>query len=1494
MDLLDDPQKFGRGWGHPSNEPAASPGGTFRRSFITRTYRVDTIDRRPSDRSTFATQRLASRLLVVSLLGLLLASSLSTLTFGGLDPRAVGRPAPAHPFSATDQVSPAPGSAPAASPRTVGARPSGNPTYLEQFYANNSSFADQPQSNQLCQKSTSGTVHYTYCYPQAQNPSVLRLANGNTALAYSVYTTVSSSTCAGSVVNTATRIGFSISTSGGRSFGPITYLGNDSCAYLQATEPSFAVSGTGEIFGAFVEANKSTSKTYVFPPAYTGRSGDALGFVTSSNNGATWSSVVTLNRDGNITHPVLAAFGRSVYIVYENSSNSTTTYPGGISSGSFHAISLDLYRSLDAGKTWTGPTYLPELNSSMGYWSTAASLAVNATGTLAVAYATNRTCVSGCASPAAAYYGDAVVEASSATNGSTWGPIHVVKRLAGESHCWSGYNGNFQCFTAAVEWTPQTTIAFGPNGRTLFVGWAGTYPVPGVLSTSSWSHAGVFAAVSTTGGSSWKVTPVAANLNGYLGNDFYLPAVGVAANGTVYLTYTEENSTTCAGSGCSALVGSYSQWVVTSANGVNWTAPLLVSFSYRGSPSTASTSWSGWESSVGFTSGGVPMLVYALPKASTARVVLVGSTYYYNYTYPTNLTVAYPYSGAIVPVTFIQTGLAAGTLWSMALNGEPFNSTTNALTVSNVPVNLTVAVDHPLVTAGFWTKETSFSSVGTAARFNRTSTVYFNLSEAFGLQLLFTPAWIPNLYLSFTYNSTYYYIQEYRSCYSGNCYRNVYQFPTTVPWYFPAGVVLDITSTNSIPAVGYWNGTGKGAFTGYGSQANVTMDGPINETAWAIAAGVYNESFHPVGLPSTSVFSFTFGSHLYSSPANQTANVSNVGTGAYALSGIQANSSNPGWEYFGYSSVGSTVVVPAEPVVNLSFANVHVAAPAGIVPFRANGFVAGTVWALTFNGTSYASATPWINVSTRPGSFPWSVAPAVSGNGSVGYVPGTVGPTVSVTPGTTVGVPFTPAFRVDVVPGVGGAVSGSGVHWLANGSAAKYIASPYPGYRFVQWAGDGSGSFTGASLNASILALGPIVESASFAPLPTDRFNVTLIASGLAPGTWWSVFLNGVGFSSDQANFTVYGLYSCSAGAAGHYNLTLPTAYPNGTALTRYVPGTYRSSFCINSAAPIVVPFSTEYGLTVASTPGGFATVTMGTTTTDQLLWAASGSLVQVEEYPDSGYSFLGWNGTGVGAYTGTSYAPPVGIGGPIVELASFGPSLPTVAPTFTARFYPSTSLAPGTIWNFTLDGVGYSTGLAWLNVSGLASRTHNLSVGVSFAPDGLTRYTPVGVNPHFSISGANVSVPISFVRAYWVVVAGSAGGLVTPASNWFAAGQSLMLSATPNAGYQFQSWAGVGPNAYSGNLSSTNVVVSAPIVESATFLPIAPSATASSSGGPWSSPATIVLLVVVGAVVGAVAGLLLTRLTRRRSAPDREEPVAEESRAAPAEYEEYSEENPP
>jgi hypothetical protein len=77
------------------------------------------------------------------------------------------------------------------------------------------------------------------------------------------------------------------------------------------------------------------------------------------------------------------------------------------------------------------------------------------------------------------------------------------------------------------------------------------------------------------------------------------------------------------------------------------------------------------------------------------------------------------------------------------------------------------------------------------------------------------------------------------------------------------------------------------------------------------------------------------------------------------------------------------------------------------------------------------------------------------------------------------GAQITTQYYLTMSHGVGGTVTpGSG--WRYSGATVSITATPSTGYTFSNWAGTGTGSFSGTNNPASITMGGPITEAATF------------------------------------------------------------------------------------------------------------------------------------------------------------------------------------------------------------------------------------------------------------------------------------------------------------------------------------------------------------------------------------------------------------------------------
>jgi hypothetical protein len=1374
-----------------------------------------------------------------------------------------------------------------------------------------------------CQTAASPPFYTESCFPQANSPTLLTLGNGDLALTSQLGTTATPNGCPLASASTVARIGFQVSADGGQSFGPAASLGNDTCSYLNAIEPSFAASGSS-VYGAFIEEN-STLPTL----NYTARGADALGFLSSNDNGTTFAPAMTLDAAGNLARPAIAAFGSTIYIVFENIQNSTTPIGGGAL-----PISLEFIVSTDGGASWSSPTVLPGQGATQGYNAMSPAIAVSASGTLAVAYATDRACaitgLTGCLA-----YADHIVVVTSSNNGSLWQGPYTAASGAGESACFTG-----TCSNALFQATPQVALAWDPSGAYLYLAYAATYD-QGLGATSlNFNHTGVFAAVSSNGGSTWSGGAVAAP-SGSVAVRSFNPGLGVSNQG-VFVTYLQANETP----GQFGLANSLTQWVANSPVGstLSWDPPTVADLqSYAaigGSVNTTETSFPGYSSTVGFGPTGAPLVAFALPQTPVQTIARGVGYYYLNTTYATDLAVASPaVAGAlgVVSENFTETGLPAGTPWRLYVDGVSYDLNVPSIIIMNLPASTPLVVGA-YYTPGIWTLDSTYYNA-TETSFVANGTDTFPFLVWVGLELNIFPAnlgyWYSNgeLYISAVVDSTPFpaYVdaewEMYETCFfpctkltpdnnifydssvgywSNNC---VNAFCTwTEPWYFPLGSVISLTVEDYMytgpPAV-YFTGTGTTAYTGavteelicgyyfdgfceyyyyVDASGDIYMNGPITQTLWLGDAPenlTSNLTVSAPSLPAGSTFHATFNGTVLNGTSAAPATVKDVAPGAYGITGIWASSTQPGWEYFGSVQGPNPFVLPLDTAVTLAFnAYVNVSAPAGQVMFNAPAVPEGTTWSLTFNGTTYTSSTPWINVTTRPGTFAYAAGNAVGADGTSGFTPTSPTGNVSVLPGDTYTINYVPAFELVVQAAAGGLISVTGggqstiaKDWVPSGRTVTLGENPTYGYAFESWNGTGSGSYSGSATAPQVTVNGPIVESASFLPLPSARFNLTFVASGLPAGAWWTVDLNGIGYSADTASLNVTGLYAWTQALnVGHYNLTVPTSYANGNDLTRYVvpPTAYPPLIGTNGTLtpPVVLPFTTENLVTLSATGDGVIESTYSNAPSGTSVWAAQGSQVTITATPYPGWTFSGWEGTGSGSYTGSAASQTLVANGPINEVAVFAPVAVAQTPTYSVNFYLQAPLATGTVWGVNIDGVGFSTTQSTLTVNNLTANTYAMQVMTAVAPEGTTQYRATSADPvAFTIRGPTNPAPIevSYTPYYLVTVSTSLGGTVNVGTGWYEAGEVLYLVATANLSDNFVSWTGSGTGSYSGSNSTAALVITGPVTEVATFESSSPAAAGSSV---WSSPATWAGIAGAAILAGVLLGVLFGRTGGRGGRP--------------------------
>ncbi|MCI4323016.1 MAG: hypothetical protein L3K03_03190 [Thermoplasmata archaeon] len=1422
-------------------------------------------------------------------------------------------------------------------------------TSSELFFQNNSTVANATfnSTNEVCDYAYQGSC--SKYIEESTSPNLLSLPDGDVGMTYDVIVNTSQIICNYSINESVSHVAFASSPDGGTNWGPPEYLGdtNATCPYNEELEPSFATNRSGSILGVYVGANASLlnfgNATFVPSPpyaptlapnpieAYTNRTSDALVFVNSSDSGSSFSPGRIIVSGANIARPAVAAFGRTIYVVYENIHNGTIPLPGSralvipgvaLVATTDYPISVDLVISRDGGLTWSTPTVLPGENASENDTSMSPSISVSSTGEVAVAYVTNRSCLANC-SVIQWYssFGDDVVAATSANNGSSWA-LRTIFRATGEPvqgwcqvpppQCFRGsyvYDDNPGGFysqeiglTALFQYAPPTSVAWNTTGADLFVAWGGSSNQSRVFGQQCgqvyfYAYQGLYTAVSSDGGASWSWQQL-----GYTGGspggggvclgsgldfplNFYNLGLTVS-NGTEFLAYQTGNLSNPGGPGDEALCGfsvfdgydqSTIEWLRQSPDGTQWSSPLpVVIQDVPQNPTQFLLPYLAYSSAI-LIQNGTPIVATSLPMACyeipSVFGNFCGTEFPQSVTDFSHLEVAFVAHPPTISVTVDEIGLPRGADWSAEISGNSFTQTTSSFTAL-APSGTPFFVEPE--DSVEWAGQEYFSYLSGGVynlSANGSLTVGYTTVQPFDLQL--EPSVDLGLSLGIsdsTFGFGYYSISNWYYNFGTGSWYSFTPQGCPMPWYLPTGFVLNVTnsdavdanlSVTSIETPTYWAGSSNVSYTGAGANYSVTMNGPINETMWTLPFGYYGVGVSAPNLSPSSDFSFDWnGVPQSSAPGGGTLTVPNVATGVDQISNIRGSSSMPGWVYIGSAPHGGTVVVPQQTQVNLTFAFVDVGAPVGVVTFYAANLTNGTDWALTLNGTTYSSTNPWINVTTHSGTYSISAGAAVSTNGAIGYAARDVGPKISLTTGSTVPVDYSPAFKVALFASTGGRVDPNGVQWYLPGAVTPPLeAIPDPGYEFLGWSGTGLGSYNGTAALPSLTVGGPILETANFAPLPTDRFDLNFTQLGIQSGVSWQVDVGGTPYSATGPQLVVPDLNESPA----QYSFTVPSVYgTDPTNATRYVPETSSGVVVAGTNYNNSLVFQTQHYLTLGSGSTGAATAQVDSVTGGST-WFTVGASVSLLATPEPGYTFAAWVGTGPGSYSGANASEPIAPSGSITELATFVPLVTGgPPPTYGVVFEIARPVATGTVWTVKIGSQTYvSTGNA-LNVTGFSTGILTATIPVAYAPDGSTQYSPQNGSVAVHVTASTAPIEVTFLPSYWVDVTAVGPGTVSTGSQWAPAGERLSLGATPSSTATLLSWAGTGPGAYSGDAMAANLTVDGPITEVATF---AAATTAVSPATPsfLTSDAAVAILAVLGLALGATIAWVAWRVDRRR-----------------------------
>jgi hypothetical protein len=349
------------------------------------------------------------------------------------------------------------------------------------------------------------------------------------------------------------------------------------------------------------------------------------------------------------------------------------------------------------------------------------------------------------------------------------------------------------------------------------------------------------------------------------------------------------------------------------------------------------------------------------------------------------------------------------------------------------------------------------------------------------------------------------------------------------------------------------------------------------------------------------------------------------------------------------ASTATITVNPRSPVTEVAtFAPIPTAYT---VTVGASGLPAGTDITFLLGSNSYTGSAPITISGVVPGTYTIA-APTVALNGTAGeqFEASSVTSSLplaahqlTVQADGSVSIVYLAQYLLTINPTVNGTVSPvAGSYWENAGAGVTITATPATGYLLVGWVGTGSGSYNGTSLSTTITPTGPVSEGVSFALYVAPVFMHTLVLtpSGLPSNVVWSASIGGTAVTGTGAlTFTLLN---------GTYTVDVGTVSP--MAGVEYVPSVASFSVTVTGNTPYSGPtFTTMYLVTISGSSGG----TAGPTS----LWTTSGSSITLSAVAGAGDTFVSWNGTGTGSYTGTTASSTVTVTGPISEFATFVPT---------------------------------------------------------------------------------------------------------------------------------------------------------------------------------------------------------------------------------------------
>ncbi|HEV2519440.1 MAG TPA: hypothetical protein VGX00_02300, partial [Thermoplasmata archaeon] len=1068
--------------------------------------------------------------------------------------------------------------------------------------------------------------------------------------------------------------------------------------YPSAWDPAITSLGNGTLVLAYIQYNASAP---FIPPLLNSTAPPLSRLVVSESytGGSTWTlpKVVNVSRpDPSLTvsfapvRPSITAYGKTVYLTWMNLGS--IVVPTVVSH-------VAMVVSTTGGKSWS-PTIT--LGSASSYSANPNVLVNPKTGELFVAYVTGVTYCGYNAycqwsTAAGTPYTGEVVVASSTYNGTSFSTSYVDTYVY--------LNETFGPFfnpAPLLSWGSQDAVvdlAF-VGGVTTTGGSITGHPLPyGALTPDLFffSATSPFSFYSESFGDNFAIFNPN-NLWGGLANSTQIIDIGMEAKFTsnVHIEATVFNGSACVSSYCGA---EETVVVNTSDDGNTWSAPWAIT----GAISTNGTSggWSAYLSGEYESAIAVgPTTIYAwdapsCPSWSAAKPVALaqcghftgaGGTPVWTLWGSTNIELSSLSAGAGAPETFsaIQT-VPANATWGLDIMGGFFEANGSAnITITNVPLNAPMLFNS--TAPGLWMGSAYYTggkaNVATPYTFTASNAplVTFTFEELVPLVVSLTPTWLAG----------------------HNCYAAYSGCPLYTP---PPGP--DANSLNP--------------YNCYFTYCSNPPAGASSNTAGDLGC-------------SSSIYPDTFSQNylFYEFEGNGCINgfvqgTSSTGTVTNITYGLQT------WIPVG----ASYSLSPAywSPLTTMCDATASVPIPSYLMAYSywdfeqycyQNYFVELTPQAWLGNGTgSVTSLSTTIKVTPTGAvneSIDWNISGWCSGSYAYGFAYGSY---TSVSyyysynntvchPGNPIGSPASSGgVPVPLSVNETGLPKGTswGVQLTTGGSTPVSKTSKAPVMTFSLSSGStysvnvltvpigSTGQYWVGTTNATVTMpdFAGITVKFTKQSLAGYSFPATVTEYGLPQGTGWSLWLTNQGTSTTTtitqppgplsglpiglslkggSTYALNGSDISTSGGVKYFvssvNVTVDSINASQTSLPPW-----KQTLTATGPATVNLTYSPAYYVTVEATAGG--------TVSGSSRYVANGSSLSLTATAQSGYTFIGWVGTGSGSSTTKAFTVLVKPTGPVSEFAVFRQDL---KPTWTLDVQGTGGLPSTQNYSVTIDGV--------------------------------------------------------------------------------------------------------------------------------------------------------------------------------------------------------------